>query len=177
MFEERLELPDDKVAELTELAELLVSQRSLIELCEEELAEHKEKEKRLSQEIIPNKMLSLNLTMFALANGKKIEIKHKFVGSIPKSDDLRQRAFDWLIDNNLEDIIKNEIRCDFKKGEKELADKVVEAISSLGVTYSRKKDVHHQTLKATAKDLIKRGQNVPLDTLGLIEIDETEITK
>jgi len=176
MFDEEIEeLPDAQMSELTDMAQALIEQRAEIGQLEEALMAASTEEKRLSEIVIPAKMLSLNLQSITLSNGAKLEIKHKFVGSIPKDPDKRIRAFDWLISHNLEDIIKNEIRCDFKKGEGEVAQKVIDALTEIGVDWSRKKDVHHQTLKASAKDLLSKGIAVPLDTLGLFEIDQTHI--
>ena len=60
-------------------------------------------------------MNEMSLSSLKLADGSSVEVKKIYGASIPIAK--REAAFNWLRDNDLGDIIKNEITVSFGRGE------------------------------------------------------------
>lgn len=117
-----------------------------------------------------------------LSNGRTLIIKDFFSASIPtensiisekneeKAHDLsirRTQCLDWLNENNLGDIVKNEIVIAFDKGEHEKADELMEKLAEDGFTPNKEQTVHPMTLKSALKKAIENGKDVPFNTFSV----------
>ncbi len=89
---------------------------------QQEIQNHKDKikdledsEKNFSQVIIPDMMNAMNLKTMKLKDGSELEIDDKFYATAlaPK----RAEAYQWLRENGLGNIVKNEITVRFGKDE------------------------------------------------------------
>ena len=78
-------------------------------------------------------------------------------------DDLHQ----WLIDNNHGDLIKNEVKLKFSRGEEEAADKIVNELLAKGLNPQQVKSVHSGTLSAFVKEQLSEGAEIPEQLLGV----------
>lgn len=126
----------------------------------------KEEFRDIEQRKLPEAMLEAGVSEFKLDNGAKITVRDTVHGSIPEEN--RAAAFKWLRDNDFGDIIKNEIKVPFGKGEDEKAKAVQDYLKEkYGLQTEAKESVHASTLAAWAKEQLKKGVDVPLDTLGL----------
>ena len=94
-----------------------------IEIAELELQNKKEKFRKLSEEIIPSKMTELGMTSTTMLDGSKVDVVENIYVSIPKDPDKSRACYNWLEDNGLGDIIKNQVGMSFGKGENEDAKK------------------------------------------------------
>ena len=148
-----------------------------IEIAELELQNKKEKFRKLSEEIIPSKMTELGMTSTTMLDGSKVDVVENIYVSIPKDPDKSRACYNWLEDNGLGDIIKNQVGMSFGKGENEDAKKLEDTIKDLGFIPEVKVSVHPSTLKATVKQLVKDGKSVPDNFFNLFIGQKTKITK
>lgn len=86
-------------------------------------------------------------------------------------------CYEWLEDNGLGDIIKNNVGISFGKGEGNKAKHLEETIKEMGLIPEVKISVHPSTLKATIKKWHQEGRSVPDNTFSLFIGQKTKITK
>jgi hypothetical protein len=142
-----------------------------IEIAEVDLQNKKEKLKKLSEEIIPARMTELGMSSTTMVDGSKVDVVENIYVSIPKDPEKSSACYQWLEDNGLGDIIKNNVGMSFGKGENQ------EAIKDLGFIPEVKVSVHPSTLKATVRQLVKDGKSVPDNIFSLFIGQKTKITK
>ena len=83
---------------------------------DEELIKNKKKNlERISGEIIPTMLSEMGLSSLKLADGSSVNVKQNYSASISIAN--RDKAYSWLRDNGLGDIIKNEITVSYGRGE------------------------------------------------------------
>ena len=165
---------------LESVAELLRSQLALeasIEAHEDQLKNYKEQLRKLSGEIIPEKMAELGMTSTEMYDGSKVQIVEDIYVSIPKDPQKSKACYEWLEDNGLGDIIKNSVGMSFGKGEGNMAKNLEESIKEMGLIPEVKVSVHPSTLKATIKKWHEEGKSVPDSTFSLFIGQKTKITK
>ena len=75
----------------------------------------KEKARELSQGVIPEMMKEMNVTKLKLKDGASIEVTNFYSARI--TPDKQELAFNWLRENGLGDIIKNDVTVTFGRGE------------------------------------------------------------
>lgn len=117
-----------------------------------------------------------------LNNGRTLEIKDFFSASIPSQTsissakdpekqqemiDKKEQCLGWLDDNNLSDVIKNNIVVTLDRGENEKAKEILLSLQEQGVQAIKEESVHPMTLKATLKEALKQGKNVPFDIFSV----------
>jgi len=165
---------------LESVAELLREQlklEELIESMEETVKINKEALRKLSGEIIPEKMAELGMTATEMYDGSKVQVVEDIYVSIPKDPSKSKACYEWLDDNGLGDIIKNQVGMSFGKGEGNKAKHLEESIKEMGLIPEVKVSVHPSTLKATIKKWHEEGKSVPDNTFNLFIGQKTKITK
>ena len=129
---------------LESVAELLREQlrlESVIADTEEQLKGYKEHLRKLSGEVIPSKMAELGMTSTTMYDGSKVDVVEDIYVSIPKDAEKSTACYQWLTDNGLGDIIKNQVGIAFGMGEREPAEKLQEFIKILKVDVDDCSDV------------------------------------
>jgi hypothetical protein len=119
---------------------------------------------------IPDAMGAAGTIKFTTHAGVAVSIKDFVNGSLPREDEKpaeRAEALTWLINNGASDIVKTTIVCALGRGDYKQALKIKAAITKLKLGYVEKEDVHPMTLAAFARERLKKGEKVPLETLGL----------
>ena len=163
------------------VAELLREQlklEELIESMEETVKINKEALRKLSGEIIPEKMAELGMTATEMYDGSKVQVVEDIYVSIPKDPHKSTACYQWLTDNGLGDIIKNQVGMAFGMGERKQAEKLQDYIKeTLGYIPEVKTSVHPSTLKATIKKWHQEGRSVPDNTFNLFIGQKTKITR
>ena len=171
------EIDQSKFKSVAELLREQLKLEELIESMEETIKINKENLRRLSGEIIPEKMAELGMTATEMYDGSKVKIVEDIYVSIPKDPERSQACYDWLDDNGLGDIIKNQVGMSFGKGEGEKAKALESQIKEMGLIPEVKVSVHPSTLKATIKKWHEEGKSVPDNTFSLFIGQKTKITK
>ena len=184
MFEEdSMKTPD--LSGLDRLGQLVNKQLQLeadvIEL-ETYLSEKNIQLKKIAEDEIPNLFQELGIQEFKLQDGSKITVKPYYAASI--SAENQDRAFEWLRNNGLDDVIKHNITVVYGRGEDKECDKLKETLAKLNVNYTEKAGVHPQTLKALVKEQIEtmskrleEGIKFPMDLFNVFIGNKTKITK
>ena len=113
---------------------------------ESQLKSTKEKADKLSQVAIPEIMEALKMKTMKLADGSAIEIKEIYSATIPV--DKKEGAYNWLRENGLGDLIKNEITVSFGRGEDNKASEYANLAKGNGFEPTQKLKVEPMTLKA-----------------------------
>ena len=131
-------------------------------------------ESYLSEVIIPDMMNAMNLKTMKLKDGSEIEVSNKFFASAlaPK----RAEAYQWLRDNGLGNIVKNEITVRFGKDEDTKATQYATLARGQGYEPEQKVSVHAGTLRVALEDLHSRGGKIPSEYFSTFAGYQTKIT-
>ncbi len=158
----------DQVVKLQELeAELLVK--------EQEYKEMKRKVELVSSEVIPTMMQEMNISTLKLADGTSVEVKPVYGASIPA--DKKEEAYEWLRENGLGDLIKNEVTVAFGRSEDNKAQQYAVLAQGQGYEPIQKLKVEPMTLKALVRERVEAGLDMPSDLFNLFTSNRTKITR
>jgi hypothetical protein len=158
----------DKIIELKDLEDEIAN-------AEESVKKLKEKALHLSAIEIPAMMDEMQITKLKLRDGESVEIKKIYGATIPK--DKQEEAFEWLRNNGLGDVIKNDITVTFGRGEDNKATSYVDFARGSGFEPIQKIGVNPMTLKALVRERLESGQDVPADLFKPFEGNQTKITR
>ena len=159
--------------ELSEAIEKLKSVSAQITESESKLKELKDQEKYINNFTIPEIMNKMNLSTVKLKDGSELSIKKVYSATIKA--DKKAEAIQWLRNNGLGDIVKNEITVNFGQGEENKAMAYANLARGQGYEPSQKEAVHAMTLKVTMEDWKNKGKEVPEDLFWTFEGNQTKI--
>jgi hypothetical protein len=160
------------------LADQVIKLRDLedtIKSVEEKLKNLKQQADTLSGEIIPTMMTEMNISTMKLADGSAIEVKPVYGASI--SADKKEEAFNWLRENGLGDLIKNEVTVSFGRNEDNKAVEYAVLAQGQGYQPTQKLKVEPMTLKALVRERIESGKDMPSDLFNVFAGNRTKITR
>tara|TARA_R110000823_G_scaffold203658_2_gene334709 strand:- start:4901 stop:5455 length:555 start_codon:yes stop_codon:yes gene_type:complete len=160
------------------LAEQVVKLKELedqLKLAEDNLKKLKQKADILSGEVIPTMMTEMNISTLKLADGSAVEVKPIYGASI--SADRKEEAFNWLRNNGLGDLIKNEVTVSFGRNEDNKAADYAVLAQGQGYQPSQKLKVEPMTLKALVRERLEAGQEMPSDLFNVFAGSRTKITR
>jgi len=146
----------DKVIELRNLEDQVAA-------SENHTKDLKEKAKQLSNFDIPKMMQEMNVTKLKLKDGASIEVKPFYGAHIPP--EKQEAAFNWLRENGLGDIIKNDVTVTFGRGEDNKASEYTSLAESKGYQPSQKLKVEPMTLKALYRERVEANKTCLLNIL------------
>ena len=177
---EALESVDpDKTKALSNLVRQLDDVNANIQYAEDELKKLKAERNRLATDSIPNLLDDMEGTVgikVKASNGDLLELSiNTFVSaSIPV--DRKQEAYDWLRDNNLDSIIKNEVTLGFGRNEDHKAQQVMVDLENQGYHPESKTHIHAMTLKGFVRERVEAGLPIDLDLFGAY-VGQTAVIK
>jgi hypothetical protein len=166
--------------EITDIAQqcvLLKKKEDEVAELEDKLKAKKEERDDISSRVIPELLQEQGLSEIKLADGSKVSVKKEFRATLPKDDLTREAAYQWLRDQNLGDIIKNNVTVSFGKGEDNKANQLVDLAVANGFTPQQKSDVAWNTLTALYEERVKAGLDMPSDVFHLWIKDKTKISR
>ena len=140
---------------------------------EKDMKKIKEQADKIGSEIIPNLLAEQGLASLKLADGSSVDIKKSYNCTIKK--DQLESAFEWLRNNGLGDIIKNEVAVQFGKGEDNKAEQLLGLAVREGYEPSQKQKVEPMTLKALFRERIEAGLDMPSEFYHTFVKDQTKI--
>ena len=140
---------------------------------EKDLKKLKEEADKIGSEIIPNLLAEQGLSSLKLADGSSIDIRKSYNCTIKK--DQVESAFEWLRNNGLGDLIKNEVAVQFGKGEDNKAEQLLGLAVREGYEPSQKQKVEPMTLKALFRERIEAGLDMPSEFFHTFVKDQTKI--
>jgi len=159
--------------ELTEALEQFKSVGAQVKAAEIQLKELKEQEKYISEHTIPNIMEKMNLSTLKLKDGSELAVKKVYSATIKA--DKKAEAIQWLRDNGLGDIVKNNISVAFGQGEENKAMAYATLAKESGYEPSQTEKVEPQTLRVTMEDWKNKGNEVPQDLFWVFEGNQTKV--
>ena len=159
--------------QLSEQIEKLNSINAQISSAEASLKELKEQEKQLNNFTIPELMEKMNLSTLKLKDGSELSVK-KIYSATMKAD-KKADCIQWLRNNGLGDIVKNEITVNFGQGEENKAAEYATLAKGQGYEPSQKEAVHAMTLKVTMEDWKNKGNEVPEDLFWTFDGNQTKV--
>ena len=178
MLEDTKDMLDNiEVTDIAQQCVLLKKKEDEVAELEEKLKAKKEERDDISSRVIPELLQEQGLSEIKLADGSKVSVKKEFRATLPKDDLTREAAYQWLRDQNLGDIIKNNVTVSFGKGEDNKANQLVDLAVANGFTPQQKSDVAWNTLTALYEERVKAGLDMPSDVFHLWIKDKTKISR
>ena len=130
---------------------------------EEELKSLKLQKHKMSTEQIPAMMDEMGVQRLDVEN-LSVSLKPLINASIPPT--RREEAYQWLRENDLDDIIKNDVILSFGKGEDNIAGDIMYDLEQRGMHPEKKTHIHSMTLKAFIRERVEKGLPIDLDLFG-----------
>ena len=131
----------------------------------------------ISSRVIPELLAEQGLSSLKLADGSSVTVKREYRCTLPKEDERRQSAYNWLRENGLGDIIKNNVSVTFGRGEDDKAQQLLDLAASNGFEPNQKSDVAWNTLTALFQERVESGLDMPSDVFSTWIKDTTKITR
>ena len=156
------------VIDLQKLEEEIMKEETL-------LKQKKERADKISSEVIPEIMESMKLKTLKLQDGSAIEVKDVYSATIPVAN--REGAYQWLRENDLGDLIKNEVTVSFGRGEDNKASNYANLARENGFEPAQKLKVEPMTLKAEYRSRVEKGLDLPSEHFNLFKGNKTKITR
>ena len=166
--------------EVTTIAQECINLKKVeddIAAIEEQLKKKKEEADHISSKVIPELLAEQGLSEIKLADGSKVSVKQEFRCTLPKDDVKREQAYEWLRNEKLGDIIKNNVFVTFGKGEDDKAKSLIDLAVENGYEPNQKSDVAWNTLTALYEERVKAGLDMPSDVFHLWIKDKTKISR
>ena len=88
-----------------------------------------------------------------------------------------ESAYNWLRENGLDDIIKNEVSVQFGKGEDSRAQELLSLAGLNAYEPTQRQKVEPMTLMALYRERGEAGLDMPSDSFNLFIQDETKISR
>ena len=148
-----------------------------IEAAEENLKDLKLKADDVGSRVIPELLAEQALTSIKMADGSTVSVKKEFRATIPKDEARRESCLQWLRDQGLGDIIKNNVTVSFGKGEDDKAEQLLNLAAENGFQPQQKSDVAWNTLTALYQERVQAGLDMPSESFSLWIKDKTKISR
>jgi len=168
----------DNLVGAENLSDLVVQLQKLedeVKDDEERLKLKKQKIDKISGVVIPEIMETMKLKTMKLADGSGIEVKEIYSATIPVAQ--KEGAFNWLRENDLGDLIKNEVTVSFGRGEDNKASEYANLAAERGFQPVQKLKVEPMTLKALFRERSENNQELPSEHFNLFKGNRTKITR
>ena len=164
--------------EVKALSDQVLNLRNLedqIKQKETELKKLKKDSEIISGEVIPTMMTEMNISTLKLADGAAVEVKPIYGASI--TSEKKEEAFNWLRNNGLGDLIKNEVTVSFGRNEDNKALQYANLAQGQGYQPVQKLKVEPMTLKALVRERVESGQDMPSDLFNVFAGNRTKIIR
>ena len=163
------------VQSLADQVERLEAMQKQLEIQEEAIKEKKKQIQHISGEVIPTMMSEMGLAELKLHDGSHLKVSTSYRATITEAN--KEAAFNWLRENGLGDIIKNEILVSFGRNEDNKAADYAELAKSQGLQPTQKMKVEPMTLKALVRERIEAGKEMPTEIFGVFSENKTTIKR
>ena len=165
----------ENIQSLADQVEKLESLQTRLQLQEDNMKSTKKEIERLSGDIIPTMMSEMGLAELKLQDGSHLKVSTSYRATITEAN--KESAFNWLRENGLGDIIKNEILVSFGRNEDNKAADYAELAKSQGLQPTQKMKVEPMTLKALVRERIEAGKEMPTEIFGVFSENKTTIKR
>jgi len=159
------EVTDGELSIVSTLANKQLKLATEVAELEAGLKAKKEELRSTSEQELPDAMQAAGLTQIRLSTGENITIKEFYNAHISKAN--QEKAYEWLVSNGHEGLIKNEVLMKFGRDESEVVEQTVSALQSRGLSPEVRQSVHPSTLKAFVKEQFTSGNDIPTEPFGI----------
>tara|TARA_R100001443_G_scaffold14024_2_gene23958 strand:- start:15240 stop:15815 length:576 start_codon:yes stop_codon:yes gene_type:complete len=159
------DLNDGELSLVSTLANKQLQLAQELSELEEAVKAKKEEFRLTSEQELPEAMQTAGLTEIVLSTGEKISVTEFYNAHISKAN--QELAYQWLVENGHEGLIKNEVSLKFGREEGQVVDETVMALKSRGLSPEVKQTVHPSTLKAFVKEQLTSGKDIPTEPFGI----------
>ena len=177
-FEKDQEQVIDKTTNINKLADKIQEMQAIqsaIESDEQQLKQKKKHLENLSGEVIPTMLSEMGLSFLKLQDGSSVEVKTNYSATITQAK--KEEAFNWLRENGLGDIIKNEISVSFGRNEDNKAADYANLAKGQGLEPTQKLKVEPMTLKALVRERMEAGKEMPTELFNIYVGNKTTIKR
>ena len=177
-FEKDQEEVLDKTENIDKLADKikeLQAHQQQLEIQEDSIKKRKKDIEYLSGEVIPTMLSEMGLSFLKLQDGSSIEVKTNYSATITQAN--KEAAFNWLRQNGLGDIIKNEISVSLCRNEDNKAADYAELAKGQGFEPTQKLKVEPMTLKALVRERLEGGKEMPTELFNIFVGNKTTIKR
>jgi len=165
----------ENIQSLADQVERLENLNQEIEKDEKDLKQKKKNLEHVSGEVIPTMMAEMGLSHLKLMDGSSVDVKPNYSANITIAN--REEAFNWLRNNGLGDIIKNEILVSFGRNEDNKAADYAALAQERGFQPTQKVKVEPMTLKALVRERIEAGKEKPTELFNVFVGNKTTIKR
>jgi hypothetical protein len=165
----------DNIQSLADQVERLEAMQQQLEIQEDAIKEKKKQIQHISGEVIPTMMSEMGLAELKLHDGSHLKVSTSYKAHISEAN--KEMAYNWLRENGLGDIIKNEISVSFGRNEDNKAADYAELAKSNGFQPTQKMKVEPMTLKALVRERIEAGKEMPTEIFGVYSENKTTIKR
>ena len=168
----------DKTKNINHLADKIKEMQAVqkeIEVDEEQIKQKKKHLEHISGEVIPTMLSEMGLSFIKLQDGSSVEVKTNYSATITQAK--KEEAFNWLRENGLGDIIKNEISVSFGRNEDNKAADYATLAKGQGFEPQQKLKVEPMTLKALVRERIEAGKEMPTELFNIYVGNKTTIKR
>lgn len=158
-------LGDNILAQIAQTARDILQARTDVEDAEANLKAKQLKLKTLEEETLVELMNTAGQEKLTTIDGLIVDVKENVRGSPSKENE--GAAWQWLRDSGNGGIIKTELKADLGKAPEEQVNAALKALSDLKIIAGTKEAVAWQTLGALVREKLAKGEQVPLDILGV----------
>ena len=161
----------ENIQSLADQVEKLEELQSRLQTQEQVMKDTKKQIEKISGDIIPTMMSEMGLAELKLQDGSHLKVSTSYRATITEAN--KEAAFNWLRENGLGDIIKNEISVSFGRNEDNKAADYAELAKSSGFQPTQKMKVEPMTLKALVRERIEAGKEMPTEIFGVFSENKT----
>jgi len=165
----------ENIQSLADQVERLENLNQEVKKDEEDLKQKKKNLEYISGEVIPTMMAEMGLSHLKLMDGSSVDVKPNYSANITIAN--REAAFNWLRNNGLGDIIKNEILVSFGRNEDNKAADYAVLAQERGFQPTQKLKVEPMTLKALVRERIEAGKEMPTELFNIFVGNKTTIKR
>ena len=165
----------DNIQSLADQVERLEALQQRLELQEDNIKNTKKELDHISGEVIPTMMSEMGLSHLKLMDGSSVDVKPNYSATITVAN--REKAFNWLRNNGLGDIIKNEISVSFGRNEDNKAADYAALAQERGYQPTQKLKVEPMTLKALVRERLEAGKEMPTEIFNVFVGNKTTIKR
>ena len=154
-------LDSSQVSDLGEACNELDNVRKKRLELELEIKKMNDREFQLENEIIPSMIESAGVKSLTLTDGSKVSIKDQLRANITMENE--DYCFARLKELGLDDVIKNEVKLTFGRGQDSDAVNIMKELQDRGLYPSNKKAVPWNTLSKLLEEQISKGSMTSVD--------------
>ncbi|MGZ8364800.1 MAG: gp33 family protein [Nitrospira sp.] len=165
---EETQIGDNILAQISYAAEQLKEMDEELAVAEAALKQKKEVRRQMAEETLPALMDAAGQSQVKTKSGILVTLDEKILANI--SEERKDPALRWLVENGHEALIRNEFKVSFPRNTKDEAEKFEEWLNSnltRKANLAHNVNVHSSTLSSWVNEELAAGRELPLDLLGV----------